>query len=214
MRVCPGDAAALAAPDSVTLKRCCCREPPWCSRGGCANPAAPRGLCWGSQRRPSPGSCQVGRAPGRNSSSPSPGKGLSQPAQGAWPGDGCQLPCSAAAGVHTHSLVHTPCAPEQGEGLCSPRCCFPLCSQSWREAVKPAVSTKPSPCRKTQRTQGLQGGHREFSASHAFAAHSQAADEVPAPMPSTAPGQGTAPWPGKRLIRRVPCRVIGSMVIS
>lgn len=214
MRDCPGDAAALAAPDSVTLKRCCCREPPQRSHGGCANPAAPGGLCWGSQRwrQPSPGSCQVGRAPRGNSSSPSlEGEGLPFPL-GAWPDDAHWLPRSAAAGMHRHSPAHThvPQGRTRGSACC---CCFPLRLQSWREAVKPAVSTKPSPCRKNQRTQGLQGGHKEFSASHTYLLHpARLGTRQQHPLPSTTPGQGTAPWPGERLIRRVSC--IGWMVIS
>lgn len=120
MRDCPGDAAALAAPDSVTLKRCCCREPPQRSHGSCANPAAPGGLCWGSQRwrQPSPGSCQVGRAPRGNSSSPSlEGEALPFP-PGAWPDDAPWLPRSAATGMHRHSPARTPRAPGKDEGLC------------------------------------------------------------------------------------------------
>ena len=168
----------MAAPDLVTLKLL-----PGAPRGGCANPAASGGLHWGSRCRcrPSLGSCQVGRAPGGNSSSLSLGKGFSQTAQGAWPGD--------AAGVYTRS----PRTVGKGEGLRSPCYCFHLHLQSWREAVKPAVSTNPSPCRKTQQAQGPQDGHRESSASHTFAAHSQAAGKLPAPTAQHRPRARDSP---------------------
>lgn len=125
VQVHPGDTAALAAPDSVTLKRCC-QEPPRRLHGGCANPAAPGGLCWGSQRLrgPSPGSCQVGQAPGGNSSAPSLGKGFPQPAGGfcrvmpagplaALP-QGCTHTCWGRARASPPLAAASPCARRAG----------------------------------------------------------------------------------------------------
>lgn len=89
------------------------------------------------QHQPSYGSCQVGQAPGRSGSS-SLDEGCSQMMQGAWLGEGCWFPCSAAAG----------CTLRRSEGLCSPHCCTP-------RAHRAAASTNPSPCRKTQCAQGL-----------------------------------------------------------
>lgn len=79
-------------------------------------------------------------------------------------------------------------------------------------AHRAAVSTNPSPCRKTQCTQGLQGSHKEFL--HPTHSLHTARLQVPASSIQHNPRPKSSPWPGQGLIRRVPCRVIGWVAMS
>ena len=135
------------------------------------------------------GGCTNPAAPGGLCQGPSPHPGA---ARRTWLGQHCRR-------VHPH-------APGKGKGLCSPRCFFPPHSQSWRQVVKPSASTNPSPHRETQRTQGLRGGPRGLL-------HPTRSCCIP--HVAAAPTAQHSPLPWEEAYKgRVPCRVIGWMLIS
>lgn len=180
--VCPGDAAAGAAPDSITLKRWCCREPLQHLRSGCASQqhwgSAAGGL---SASKGSPRSCQGGRAPGANISTPWLGRvsPASAGARGSAPLAAAAPHCACRAGGKHLKLL-----PAQIHHLTGKLTTHRDCKVITRSFVHPmCICCTPPSCRQGSSTQHC-------------------------------PTTRDSPWPGQQLIRRVPCRVIGWVVIS
>lgn len=179
--VCPGDAAAGAAPDLVTLKCWCCREPPQHLCGGCANQQH-LGVVPGV---PVPARAPPGAAKGdkhlEQTALPFPGQGLSIRHRGSTPLAAAAPSCACRAGGKHLKLL-----PAQTHHLAGKLTVHRDCRVLTRSFVHPTCicCTQPS-C-------------RQGSSTHHPA------------LPMTR----DSPWPGQQLIRRVPCRLIGWVVIS
>lgn len=210
MRVCLRDTAALAAPDSVTLKCCCCREPLRCLHGGCANPAAPGGLCWGSQRLqgPSPGSCQVGRTPGGNSSAPFLGKGLPQPAGGL-----CQAMPAGPLTALPQGCTHTRAG--EGRGAPLPLLLQPPALAGLEESSQTHCQHKPITSQEKPVCRGTAGWSQGvFCIPCVFTAPSQAAGKAAAPTAQHSPRAQDSPLAREEAKKEGPTQGNCQLVIS